>query len=167
MCILRILNCGLLSVLVLNESVMFLPMNGYCKSALPNIIRKRILKLRDAHGLTQDMLCDLAEISLDSVSRIEGGKRVPSLDTLEKIAAAFNINVAELLSTESVPQTEYPPSLMRIIHLLSKQAPQVHEACEKLLRTTLKSFLDPTIAQEVIAGLGPALRNSRLVSRIE
>jgi transcriptional regulator with XRE-family HTH domain len=62
-------------------------------------VRQRIRHLREQNGLTQDKLCEYAGISSDSITRIEGGSRVPRLDTLEKIARVSDTDVSSLVST--------------------------------------------------------------------
>ncbi|MCU7837190.1 MAG: helix-turn-helix domain-containing protein [gamma proteobacterium symbiont of Taylorina sp.] len=57
---------------------------------------KRLKYLRKEAGLTQEKLADKINISLDSVSNIERGIQNPKLDTLEKIAKAFNIKLKDL-----------------------------------------------------------------------
>lgn len=117
---------------------------------LTHAIRQRIRRLRNENGLTQAQLCELAGIASDSVNRIESGRRVPTIDTLEKLARAYDMSLSTLISTDEPPKQAYPPSLMRIIYILLGHTPQVHEACEKLLTSALKGFLDTDIAKEVL-----------------
>ena len=117
---------------------------------LTHMVRHRIRQLRLDRNLSQIELSELAGISSDSVNRIESGSRVPSLDTLEKIALVFEMPVSTLVRRDELPKTKQPPSLMRIIYLLRRHSPNVHKACEKLLRSALKGFLDSEIAQEVL-----------------
>lgn len=51
----------------------------------------RIKELRKQRGLTQDQLSEIIGIDPKHVSRIEVGRSFPSLDTLEKIASALNV----------------------------------------------------------------------------
>ena len=59
---------------------------------------KRIKKLRQAEGWTQQELADKAQITKSMVSYIESGKRNPNTKTLEKIAAALGMSLVEFLS---------------------------------------------------------------------
>ena len=113
-------------------------------------VRQRIRQLREQSGLTQEKLCEYAGISSDSVTRIEGGSRVPRLDTLEKIARVFDTDVSTLVSTGKVSEPAYPQSIMRIVHLLTQYPEPVHAACEKLLRSALEGFLSVETARTVI-----------------
>jgi transcriptional regulator with XRE-family HTH domain len=112
------------------------------QSPLSTLVRRRIRQLRDNAGLTQERLCELAGISSDAISRIEGGVRVPRLDTLEKLARVFDTDVSSLVSSDKEPEpATYPPSIMRIVYLLLQYPPQVHEVCENLLKSALDGFL--------------------------
>lgn len=60
-------------------------------------IGARVRALREAAGLSQAALAERTNIQRPNVSRIESGKHVPSLETLERIARAFGVRVAELV----------------------------------------------------------------------
>lgn len=53
---------------------------------------------RVARQLTQQQLAFEAALSLTYIGEIERGQRMVSLDTLQRIAAAFKITGAELLA---------------------------------------------------------------------
>lgn len=95
-------------------------------------VRQRIRERRLALALTQEQLCEQAQISIDSVSRIENGQRVPSLTTLESIAKALGISVARLVESE---QTTAPAdsNLAVITHRLRTQPPAVVAAAEQMI----------------------------------
>jgi transcriptional regulator with XRE-family HTH domain len=52
---------------------------------------------REAVGLSQEELAGRADIHRTQVSLIEGGKRMPRLDTLVKLAGALDVPPAKLL----------------------------------------------------------------------
>jgi transcriptional regulator with XRE-family HTH domain len=56
----------------------------------------RIRLLRKQQHLSQEDLAVKAKLDLTSVSEIESGLRNPSLKTLNKIALALNVSLAEL-----------------------------------------------------------------------
>lgn len=59
----------------------------------------RIRKLREKKGLTQEALADAVGMMRSNISRIEAGKHHPTLDTLERIAKALKVPVAEIIAT--------------------------------------------------------------------
>ena len=61
-------------------------------------IAKNIKKLRKQKGLSQDRLSKLADISYNTVIKLEsGGINNPSIDTLQKLDKALNVSVDDLL----------------------------------------------------------------------
>lgn len=52
---------------------------------------------RERLGLTQEQISDRSGVQAGEVSRIERGKRDPKVSTLEKLAAAVEVEPAELL----------------------------------------------------------------------
>ena len=63
----------------------------------PEEIGNRIYTLRKQKNMTQDDLELRTSIKRANISRIESGKHYPNLETLEKIAGAFEIPVAQLI----------------------------------------------------------------------
>lgn len=57
-----------------------------------------IRKLREAKRLTQDQLATTVGMMRSNISRIEAAKHRPTLETLEKIAKALKVSVAELVA---------------------------------------------------------------------
>lgn len=55
-------------------------------------------KLREARGYTQDQLATAVGMIRSNVSRIEADKHRPTLETLEKIASALKVSVADLVA---------------------------------------------------------------------
>lgn len=61
-------------------------------------IGKNIKKLRKQKGLSQDRLSKLADISYNTVIKLEsGGITNPSIDTLQKLTKALDVSVDDLL----------------------------------------------------------------------
>ena len=61
------------------------------------IIGKRIKELRKEKGYTQEVLAEIAELSVDHISHIETGNTKMSLNVLVKIANAFRVPTDKLL----------------------------------------------------------------------
>lgn len=60
-------------------------------------IAKNIKKLRKKRGLSQDKLSKLANVSHNTVIKIEsGGIKNPGIDTAQKIAKALGVSLDEL-----------------------------------------------------------------------
>ncbi|BCG45666.1 Helix-turn-helix motif [Citrifermentans bremense] len=62
------------------------------------LLGARIKELRKRTGLSQDQLAERVGIEAKYLSRIEVGKRYPSLETLESIADALRVEMRELFN---------------------------------------------------------------------
>ena len=61
-------------------------------------IGKNIKKLREKEGISQDRLSKLADISSNTVAKIElDDSPNPTIETLQKIAKALNVKVDDLI----------------------------------------------------------------------
>ena len=61
-------------------------------------LSNNLKKLRDKKGLSQDQLAKLADVANNTIIKIEQGENQnPTLDTLKKIAKAFNVGVDKLI----------------------------------------------------------------------
>lgn len=71
-------------------------MNMSTKS-LP-VIAKNIRKFRTKKGISQDALSKLADISFNTVTKIEAGDTPnPTIDTVKKIAKALEVSIDLLM----------------------------------------------------------------------
>jgi transcriptional regulator with XRE-family HTH domain len=59
-------------------------------------IAVNIQRLRRERGLSQEELGAQADVHQTYLSQVEGAKRNPSIDVLERIANALKIDIAEL-----------------------------------------------------------------------
>ena len=105
---------------------------------LRDVVRGRIKALRREKGLTQEQLCERAEISVDAVNRIESGNRVPTIDTLEKIAAGLAVSLTDLLQTPSAKPMRATAPVRRVLTLIEKEPAEVQEGVEEIVRAALK-----------------------------
>ena len=65
---------------------------------LKSNIAKNIKKLRQEKGISQDRLSKLADLSLNTIVNVEVGNNPnPTIETIEKIAKAFEVSINELL----------------------------------------------------------------------
>ena len=57
----------------------------------------KIRRLREAKGVTQEELAGAVGMMRSNISRIEAAKHRPTLETMERIAKALKVSVAELI----------------------------------------------------------------------
>jgi len=61
-------------------------------------LAKRIKDLRKLKGMSQEILAEKANLHPSLIGKMERGEINPTIISLEKIAKAFNISLAELIS---------------------------------------------------------------------
>jgi transcriptional regulator with XRE-family HTH domain len=64
---------------------------------------RRLRQLRRYRDLTQEQFAEVADISVDFVSNIERGVSAPSFETLERLAEALGVAVADLFIFDDIP----------------------------------------------------------------
>jgi len=72
------------------------------------ILAKKIKLLRFSRGWSQETLAELCGFSRSYITNIESGKHNLSLDNLEHIAQAFEVQIAELLNPDFNLRIEQP-----------------------------------------------------------
>jgi putative transcriptional regulator len=83
------------------EAIVCYSVNYHIKEA--TCMRKTLIEKRRKANLTQAQIAKAVGISVTMYSRIENGKRTPSLETALKIAQLLNASVEELFSTNCYP----------------------------------------------------------------
>ncbi len=76
----------------------------------------RVKELRAEHGLTQEELADRCGLFRTYLSRIESGQANPTLTVIYEVAAAFPIDVRDLLTSATnsdQPKVRSPTPLSR------------------------------------------------------
>lgn len=56
-------------------------------------ISKKLKQIRKQKGLSQEEVQKLTGINRNNISRYENGKREPNINTLKKLAKAYNIDI--------------------------------------------------------------------------
>ena len=68
------------------------------KTEMKNAIARNIRSLRFRRDISQDRLSKLADLSLNTIVKIEAGKNNnPTIVTLSKIARSLNVTVDDLI----------------------------------------------------------------------
>lgn len=70
-----------------------------------NEFSKRLKKLREEKGYTQDQLADILKIGRSRLSMYEQGKREPPFELQEAIADVFNVDLDYLMGRTDSPRT--------------------------------------------------------------
>ena len=72
------------------------------KSELNSKICLRIKFERIKRSLSQEQLAEIADLNRNTIGNIERGLASPTVDTLEKLAKAFNMNVLDLMDVSNI-----------------------------------------------------------------
>jgi transcriptional regulator with XRE-family HTH domain len=74
-------------------------------TAVVSGIGPRLRSLRARHGLSLQQLADRSDVSPAAIHKVEQGTMVPTITTLLKLAAAFQIPVAHFIDEAEAPAT--------------------------------------------------------------
>lgn len=110
--------------------------------ATPAIMRQlaeNIAKRRKELGLTQAQVAEIISMEKESLSRMEAGKITPSLDRLEKIAAALGCPIADLFRDNS-PDTQAQAQI--IADLIQPLLPQEQKAVIRFVGDAVRLFAE-------------------------
>ena len=66
---------------------------------------KRVREIRRRRDMTQERLAELSGLSIQYIGEIERGKRNPSLTSIETLASALDMSVADLFDLEAFQVT--------------------------------------------------------------
>ena len=68
------------------------------QNIMANTVSENIRKLRIKKGIPQDRLSKLADVTYNTIIKIESGaNKNPTIETLSKIAKALNVSVDDLI----------------------------------------------------------------------
>lgn len=92
-------------------------------------IGNKIKELRKSRGFTQEELASKCGLSKNGLWNYENNKRVPTMDTLNKIADALDIDIEELIGREKII---YSDAMKEIEHLIEKYPEHESEIIETI-----------------------------------
>ena len=99
----------------------------------------RIKEFRQRAGLTQEGLAFESGVHVSFVSEIERGLKKPSIESLEKLLAALNINFPEFFDFEiSVKEIKVNPVLDKLVKELEDRSEQEIELVYGITKQFLK-----------------------------
>lgn len=99
-------------------------------------------QLREAAGLSQEALADLAEISSAYVSQIETGRRnPPTPDVLRRMAGPLGVEYTMLLvAADYLAESDFMTLVVRALDALYRQGPG-RAALEQAVRAPLRRWM--------------------------
>lgn len=105
-------------------------------------LRRRFGRLLAAHRkqrrMTQEALATAADLSVDMISRIEGGLTGVRFTTIERLADALQIDVAELFTTELPTGTPRSDAMIELTARLASLSDRELVWVDQLLDAAMK-----------------------------
>lgn len=86
---------------------------------LKNLFGKKLKKLREAKGLTQQELAELCDMQTNSITLIEIGERAASFATIEILAKKLGVNYYDLFNFDCGDGIE--PSKQNLLDYLNNE----------------------------------------------
>lgn len=103
----------------------------------------RIKALRISKNMTQKELADTVELSLDMIKSIEQGRKLPSLDTLNKFADFFQCTIDYLMGRTDTPNEDRPvswPEMNKVLYEFVDLANQYNPPLAKRFKEFFDKF---------------------------
>ncbi len=107
------------------------------RSDIEKRLQKRVRELRRGSGFTIAQLAEEAGLSTDAATRIEGGDRVPTLNSVAAISKALGVTVSELLDE---PEPQHSPIALRLVRMTEAQPPSTQKAIVELVKLFTESL---------------------------
>lgn len=99
------------------------------------LVGERIRKLRKERGWSQEELGEKADLHHTYVGAVERGEKNASIDTLEKIATAFNIEILDLFAFAQ-GRIDIDRLRARVIEEVNESPPEMLKLIADLFETT-------------------------------
>jgi len=97
------------------------------------LLGMRIREVRKLRGLSQERLAERVGVDPKQISRIEGGKSAPSLDTLEAIAKHLQVEMKDLFDFQHlVAEEQVEDQALSLLGLMDEKTKRV---AIRILRT--------------------------------
>lgn len=86
------------------------------------LLGMRVREVRKLRGLSQEKLAEKVGVDPKQISRIEGGKSAPSLDTLEAIAKHLQVEMKDLFDFQHLlPEEKIEDQVLRLMGMMDDQ----------------------------------------------
>lgn len=90
-------------------------------------LAKKLKDLRTLRGMSQEYLAEESRVGLRTIQRIENNESNPTGETIKRIANALDVDLSELVSSNSVSETS---DIKATIIFLKKQLSKTNEKSE-------------------------------------
>lgn len=98
------------------------------------LLGARIREVRKSRQLSQEKLAEKVGVEPKQISRIEGGKSSPSMDTLEAIARELQVEMKDLLDYQHLIDGNIEAKVLQLFNLMDDKTKKL---AFRLLRTLI------------------------------
>lgn len=104
------------------------------------MLGERIRALRNAQGLTQEVLAERADLTPKYIGQIERAETNPTVKTLQRIASSLNISMEKLFSFQDSDEsaTKMELFISKIIGVLREKDENTIETVDEIFSDILK-----------------------------
>ncbi|MDA8091075.1 MAG: helix-turn-helix transcriptional regulator [Nitrospiraceae bacterium] len=99
-------------------------------------ICKKIREIRKSMGLSQGQFAEVVNLSVDSIGKIERCTTIPTIETLDKIAAGLKIPLKDLIPSKEKLSQKSTKALEDLLAYLKTRPPEdvkfIHELAIKI-----------------------------------
>jgi transcriptional regulator with XRE-family HTH domain len=104
------------------------------------VLGKRIRQLREEKKLSQEAIEKQTGLLRHYISRVENGHTVPSLETLERLAAALEVPLYQLFYEGKEPSTPPSPADHKRTRRLLEKRSKASADARRVFRTLAQGF---------------------------
>lgn len=109
-------------------------------------VGKNVRKIRKEKGLSILDLKNLTGLSKSTISDLENDKSSPTIETLQKIANALNVDIKEFFKNESEKQSNTEDDLEDVfpegVYVLRRASKELSPEAKKQIIKIMKAFLE-------------------------
>lgn len=109
-------------------------------------VGKNVKKIRKEKGLSILDLKNLTGLSKSTISDLENDKSSPTIETLQKIAKALNVDIKEFFKNESEKQSNTEDDLEDVfpegVYVLRRASKELSPEAKKQMIKIMKAFLE-------------------------
>ncbi len=110
--------------------------------SLQQIFIENLKKIRKERGLSQMTLSEKCDTTSNYIGQIEMGRRIPSFDKIEQIAAALNVSSYELFAYNSEDETEKEQTTKDFINKIPVDVKkEIISNLSKIIQNSIDDFL--------------------------
>ena len=109
---------------------------------IKHLLAFNIKQLRSQHGFTQARLAEKADASTQYVAMIELGRKFPSVELLERIASAFEVDILDLFTPPPFPAENMLQLRKKFLADLEKEVTKlVSKSVQEAVNKVVQSYL--------------------------